>query len=266
MLDLPPDLPPAHLTFADTFESFAHDAGPWRTRFKWDGLGAFTLPDNGELQLYVDPGFTGAGDTPLGLDPFRVEAGHLVISGAPAPDGLERQLWGYPFISGMISTFGHVAQAYGYFEIRARVPAGQGLWTSFWLMPVEPVWPPEIDIVEVLGHAPDRLFMNLHTTIEADATPLASRRTADLSTGFHDYGLSWRPDRITWFFDGEPIRTAPTPADMHAPMHLKLTLAIGGDWPGPPDATTRFPAELVIDHVRIFQFDDLAGRSDNTAP
>lgn len=265
MLDLPPDLPPVHLTFADSFERFDHATGPWRTTFKWDGIGAFTLPDNGERQLYVDPTFKGAGDTALGLDPFRIEDGALIVSAAPTPAGLLDQVWGYPYLSGMLSTFGHHAQTYGYVDIRARLPVGQGLWTAFWLMPVEPVWPPEIDILEVLGHAPDRLWMNLHTTVAADRPPFVSASTDDLSADFHDFGLSWRPDRITWFVDGEALQSQPTPGDLHDPMHLLITLAVGGTWPGLPDATTPFPAELVIDRVRIFQFDDLAEPQPNGA-
>lgn len=268
MFDLPPDLPPVHLTFADSFETFSHTESPWRTRFKWDGIGAFTLPDNGERQLYVDPAFTGAGEQPLGLDPFRVEDAKLVISATPAPPELADRLWGYPYLSGMLSTFGHHHQTYGYVDIRAKLPAGQGLWVAFWLMPVEPVWPPEIDILEVLGHEPDRLWMNLHTTIEADRPPFVSVLTDDLSADFHDFGLAWRPDRITWFLDGEALQSWPTPGDLHDPMHLLITLAVGGDWPGPPDATTAFPAELVIDRVRFFQFDDLTapGEQPGGAP
>lgn len=269
MLDLPPDLPPVHPTFVDEFERFDHAAGPWRTRFKWDGIGAFTLPDNGELQLYVDPAFTGDGDTPLGLDPFRIADGVLVIAAVPTPPELAERVWGYPYLSGMLSTFGHHAQTYGYVDIRAKLPAGQGLWTAFWLLPVEPVWPPEIDLAEVLGHEPDRLWMNLHTTIEADRIPFVAARTGDLAADFHTFGLSWRPDRITWFLDGEALQSWPTPGDLHAPMHLLITLAVGGTWPGPPDATTPFPAELAIDRVRIFQFDDLAepasGQPDGAA-
>jgi beta-glucanase (GH16 family) len=265
MVDLPPDLPPAHLTFDERFDSFSHVAGPWRTRFKWDGIGAFTLPDNGEEQLYVDPAFTGSGSEPLGLDPFRLEDGALVISATPAPPELGDRLWGYPYLSGMLSTLDSHAQLYGYFEVRARMPAGQGFWVSLWLMPVRPVWPPEIDIAEVLGHQTDRLYMNLHTTIAGAAPPFVAVPTADLALDFHTYGLAWRPDSITWYLDGDELQTWPTPADMHEPMHLKVTFSVGGNWTGPPDSTTPWPGELAIDHVRILQFDDLGGSSEPAA-
>lgn len=257
MLDLPPDLPPVHLTFEDRFHVFDHAAGPWRTRFKWDGIGAFTLPDNGELQLYVDPAFTGAGSEPLGLDPFRVEDGALVISASPAPAELTDQLWGYRYLSGMLSTLDSHAQTYGYFEVRARMPEGQGFWVSLWLLPVRPTWPPEVDIAEVLGHAPTELYLNLHSTIPDAGPPFVPLPAPDLTAGFHSYSVAWRPDTITWYLDGERLQTWPTPADMHEPMHLLATLAVGGHWTGPPDATTPWPGELAIEHVRIFQFDDL---------
>jgi len=258
MIDLPPpDQGSMTPTFIETFERFEPGEGPWTTRFKWDGIGAFTLPDNGERQLYVDPSFKGDAEAPLGLDPFEVEDGRLVIEARPTPEALKEKLWGYPYISGMISTYPAFAQTYGHFEIRARIPEGQGLWTAFWLMPVEPVWPPEIDILEVLGDAPDRLYVNLHTTIDDHAGDIIALDGPDLSAGFHDFAVAWRPETITWSLDGEPLATRPTPDDMHEPMHLLITLAVGGHWPGEPDATTPFPARLVIDHVRIHQFDDL---------
>jgi beta-glucanase (GH16 family) len=265
MLDLPPDLPPAHLVFEDRFESFSHDHGPWRTRFKWDGIGAFTLPDNGELQLYVDPAFTGAGSEPLGLDPFRLEDSALVISAMPAPPELDEQLWGYPYLSGMLSTLDSHAQTYGYFEVRARMPEGQGFWVSLWLLPVRYTWPPEIDIAEVLGHETTSLYLNLHSTIAGSGPPFVPLPAADLAADFHSYGVAWRPDEITWYLDGEALQTWPTPADMHEPMHLLATLAVGGNWTGPPDETTPWPGELAIEHVRIFQFDDLVIEADPAA-
>jgi beta-glucanase (GH16 family) len=257
MLDLPPDLPPVHLTFEERFDAFDHASGPWRTRFKWDGIGAFTLPDNGEQQLYVDPSFKGAGDEPLGLDPFRLEDGALVISATEAPAELTDRLWGYPYLSGMLSTLDSHAQTYGYVDIRARMPKGQGFWVSLWLLPVRHTWPPEIDIAEVLGHAPTSVYLNLHSTIPDAGPPFVPRATPDLAAGFHDYGLAWRPDTITWYLDGAELQSWPTPADMHEPMHLLVTLAVGGNWTGPPDASTPWPGELALDHVRIFQFDDL---------
>jgi hypothetical protein len=183
MLDLPPqlpaDLPPARLTFEERFEQFDHAAETWRTRSSGTGS-ALSLPDNGDLQLYVDPAFTGAAEVPLGLDPFTLEGDALVLRAIPTPPALEDAVWGYPYLSGMLSTLGSHAQTYGYFEIRARMPSGQGRWVSLWLMPVRPVWPPEIDIAEVLGQRTDQLWINLHTTIE-DAAPTCTSRCVSRS-------------------------------------------------------------------------------------
>jgi Ca2+-binding RTX toxin-like protein len=98
---------------------------------------------------------------------------------------------------------------------------------------------------------------SLYTTVHSKSTGSlvsTSKKTTvpDLSADFHTYGVDWQADKITWYFDGEPIFQAATPPDMHLPMYMQANLAVGGDWPGSPDATTKFPAELCIDYIRAW--------------
>jgi beta-glucanase (GH16 family) len=241
-------------TFVEEFDELSlrsGDEGRWSTVFPWGGR---VLADNKEIQTYVDPGFSGAGPEPLGLNPFRVADGHLTISAWPI-DKAERKHFGKArYASGLLTTFGVFAQKYGYFEMRGKVPAGKGLWPAFWLLPETRKWPPEIDVVEVIGSDPTELHMSVHTQEDGRYRgDTVTNRVADMSEGFQVFGMLWLPESITWFFNGVAQRTAPTPKDMTDPMFLLINLAVGGKWAGSPNRATRFPAEFVIDYVRAYE-------------
>ncbi len=163
----------------------------------------------------------------------------------------------YPYSSGMVSTHNTYSFQYGYIEMRARLPKGAGLWPVFWLMPATKQWPPEIDILEVLGKDPGVVYQSVHYADPngRDAwITQAYTSTVDLTAGFHDYGLLWTPDTLVWYVDGVPTNTLNQRVPQEQ-MYVLLTHAVGsvGSWPGPPNAKTIFPNYLEIDHVRIYQ-------------
>ena len=139
--------------------------------------------------------------------------------------------------------------------MRAQLPAGQGMWPAFWLLPESGRWPPEIDALEMLGQDPRTVYVATHT---GPANTVAQSVVAvdDASAGQHTYGVSWRPDGVAFYIDGREVFRTPTPADMHEPMYLLANLAVGGEgsWPGPAAGG---PAPMSIDHIRAYQFDDL---------
>lgn len=77
--------------------------------------------------------------------------------------------------------------------------------------------------------------------------------TADLSDNFHVYGVTWTKDSLVWSLDDQIIFSTPTPPDMHKPMYLLVNLAVGGSWPGSPDASTHLPANLLVDWIQVKQ-------------
>jgi beta-glucanase (GH16 family) len=193
--------------------------------------------------------------------------GHLAIVArqqtVTGPDGLIRT-----YTSGRLDTQGRFSTTYGLIEARMKIPAGAGLWPAFWLLGdnVNTVgWPAcgEIDVLEALDGYPSVAhgFINgpsaywPHYTIEHTAV---SRRS--LASGFHTYAIRWSPNSITWLIDGVPYGTS-TPTNLpvgarwvyNRPFHLVLNLAIGGTWGGPPNSSTRFPATLLVDWVRVYQ-------------
>src|SRR5262249_35012244 len=146
---------------------------------------------------------------------------------------------GLPFNSGMLTTYQSFSQLYGFFEMRARLPIGAGLWPAFWLLPRNGQWPPEIDVFEQLGNDPRTIYVGTHSAVGGpNVATTKALQIADTSTAFHVYGLDWGETDITWYFDGKPVYRVPTPSDMHTPMYMLINLAVGGvgSWPGPPTA------------------------------
>ena len=183
------------------------------------------------------------------------------------------------YTSGRLDTKGKIAPVYGRFEIRAKLPAGKGLWPAYWLypqnrnwqmeylmsqavaegkerlIPEERPWYSEIDIMEYLGHEPKILYGTLHYyTFDGQKKSTSGKWIGDVdySKDFHIYALEWEPDSIRWYIDGHLIH-ATTAGIPHTPHYIILNTAVGGAWPGNPDSTTTFPQYHDIDFVRVYQ-------------
>jgi hypothetical protein len=268
-----PDGRALQLTFADEFDSFRRfqdGKGVWRTTFRDgrsdrnDDFDLRTLKWNKEVQLYVDPDMRAhvgrhaddepakrriADDRPLGLNPFRIDDGKLQIRFDRAPEALAQSLGGFQYTSGLITSQPSFAQSYGYFEMRAKLPRGKGVWPAFWLLPADLSWPPEIDIMESVGD-PSKVYAVYHS----GAAKIEGREFTVSPDDFHVYAVSWDKDHVAWFIDGREVRREKTPADMHKPMYLLANIASGGDWAGAPDASTPLPATMTIDYIRAYRF------------
>jgi beta-glucanase (GH16 family) len=232
------------MTFADEFNTL----NLYSTWSPDDGWGNRTLIGNQEEQLYVDPQYKG-----LGLNPFSVNNGVLTISAAKAPSSIVPQLDGYKYTSGMLSSDGSFTQQYGYFEIRAQVSDQQGMWPAFWLLPADGSWPPELDIMESVGKNPYSVSQSVHTETGSTSTK-ATIAPTDLSKGFHTYGMDWTASTITFYLDGQVTAQFATPSDMNKPMYMMVNLAVGGTWPGSPDATTDWSqANMKVDYIHVYQ-------------
>jgi beta-glucanase (GH16 family) len=238
------------LSFDEQFEASTLDPGTWATCYWWDN-GGCTNEGNDELQWYM-PEQVQVGDGVLRL---RAEP-----RGIDAPDGNH-----YDFVSGMVTTgraahdFGvepRFAFTYAHIEVRARVPAGSGLWPAVWLLPTTHQPRPEIDIMEVRGDATERLLLHVHFDNQQGERDSLRHvvDVADLSAGWHTISLTWSAGELTWGLDGQVLWRVDDPAAVpDEPMYLIANLAVGGELPGPPTADTEFPAELSIDSVRIWQ-------------
>lgn len=127
-------------------------------------------------------------------------------------------------------------QTFGWFEIRAKA------------------WPPEIDVLEILGHEINKVHMNNHW--KTATNPHGSKGGffvgPDFSKDFHTFAVEWTPKELIWYVDGvERFRSEEQiPQE---PMYLLANLAVGGDWPGNPDETTPFPGFMDVDYIRVYE-------------
>eukprot|EP01037_Dinobryon_pediforme_P016562 gene16562-16742_t len=237
---------PKLLAFEDRFDTLSlwnGRRGTWEVKYPWGGR---TNPANNEQEYYVDP----ANDPPAltQLSPFSLDNG-LVITARPIPRQDRHFTNGLAYASGMLNSAHSVVMTYGYFEIRARVPEGRGLWPAFWLIPQDQTWPPELDVFETHGQRTKGFWASTHWATAFGRIGNHSQwiETPDLADDFHDFGVEWGPDELIWVFDGRIVARMPTPPDMHKPMYMVIDFAVGGKWPGYPTLMTHFPASL---HVR----------------
>lgn len=224
------------LTFADEFDGTTLDTTRWIDSYP-DGKRTHS---NNEQQYYATDG-------------WQVSGGFLRLTAERKPNG------GMPYTSGMVCSYGKFAQKYGRFEIRARFPKGKGMWPAFWLLPESKGWPPEIDVLEILGDAPDVVLMSNHwgTDYRNHRWETGKWKGPDFSTDFHTFTVEWSPERIVWLVDGvERYRTVQNIP--HEPMFVLANLAVGGDLPGMPDETTPFPGMMEVDYIRVYARADSA--------
>lgn len=262
----PPD--GAELTFAAEFDDRASlGDGTWNTRPVNGHPVTSVVARGARHHTFVDSETTGASGEPLGLDPFSVEDGVLSITARRTPEALSDEI-AEPWISGSLDTFGGFSQTYGYYEVRARTPEGQGFWPGFWLTRDDHVWPPEIDILEMQGNETHILHNAVHSELWGDkVTAAEDRLVPDTSDAFHRYGMLWTPETVTFTFDGREMFEVETPEIMHDPMVLRLTLAMGG-WNGAPDASTPDSGAFEVDYVRAYRLpglEDLPRADDMSA-
>ncbi len=250
------DQPPAGpLIWSDEFDGpagSAPDPTKWKNDVGGHGWG------NQELQYYTD----GSANT------FLDGRGHLVIEARQeSPAGLRCGTASCAYTSGRLISAGRFSHAYGRYEARIKVPAGRGTWPAFWMLGDDIAahpWPAsgEIDVMEHVGQEPGTLHGSAHGPEYSGTGSITRGYTlpgdGSLSDDFHTYAVDWSPDGLAWSIDGK-VYGRMDRSDvgdrawvLDKPYFLLLNLAIGGVWPGPPDASTSFPLRMVVDYVRVY--------------
>ena len=215
---------------------------------------------NNELQAYVDSD-----------ENIQVKDGKLVISSKKKinEDG------SISYTSGRVNTQNKKDFKYGRVEFRAKVPTGKGYLPAAWMMPTNESlygqWPRcgEIDVMEVLGDETNKAYGTIHygnPHKESQGSYILSN--GNFASDYHTYTCDWEPGKITWYVDGNKIHeesdwysatvnkgTVTYPAPFDQPFYVILNLAVGGNWPGNPDADADYinTENFSIDYVRVYQ-------------
>jgi len=188
-------------------------------------------------------------------------AGHLVIEARQSAPG--------QYTSARLKTQMKFGVTYGRIEARIKLPAGQGIWPAFWMLGAniaDKGWPQcgEIDIMENIGREPAAIHGTVHGPGYSGANGISQSFSLSGSTRFaddyHIFAVQWSPAAIQFFVDGNAYFKV-TPASIpqganwvfNRPFFLLLNVAVGGSWPGSPDATTSFPQKMLVDYVRVYQ-------------
>jgi beta-glucanase (GH16 family) len=289
----------AQLSFDDEFNGSSIDfwnatsnQGTWDTGWAWSPYDSVNTTQYGQLhygqeEAYVNNNYGGwnASQAPWTLDgqgDLQITASHF------APGSIPNTPSGTDYLSGAINSYHSYAQKYGYFEIKATLTDAPGSWPAFWLLAeggTYPTQPPEIDAFEILGNNGQGLdatkdnfgtwvydgqnsIHEEHPTDQSDPATIP-----DAASGSHLYGVDWEPDKITFYFDRQPIGSMPTPSDLTGvsspPMYLIANLAMGGGWGGQTDGQD---TSIKIDYIRAYQATDqnngyvYTGDASYTAP
>jgi beta-glucanase (GH16 family) len=208
---------------------------------------------NGELEVYTDSI----------RNAYQDGHGHLVIKALRSASG------GYT--SARLKTWKKFAVEYGRIEARIKIPYGQGLWPAFWMLGAniqDPGvgWPQcgEVDIMENIGREPGIIHGTIHGPGYSGAhgigKPYELPAGERFALNFHLFSVDWEPAAIRFAVDRHVYHVV-TPANLPAgahwvydhPFFLLLNVAVGGNWPGVPDSTTKFPQKMLVDYVRVYQ-------------
>jgi len=243
------------LVWSDEFDGPEIDASKW----SYDLEDGCQLGDdlcgwgNNELQYYTDS-----------FSNSFIEDGKLVIKAIKENPLFLNE---HQYTSARMVTKNKGDWKYGRIDVRAKMPIGKGLWPAIWMLPTDNVyggWPRsgEIDIMEYLGDEPERVFGTIHYghdfwRFNSQGLELEE---GNFHEDFHVFTVLWTEQCIQFQMDGinvgEPntrSTTLPTTWPFDQRFHLILNIAVGGNLPGNPDGTTRFPQQMEVDYVRVYQ-------------
>lgn len=249
-VDVPMQAPAEAPVFADEFDKPKVDHSKWLFDTERNKAGWY----NNELQYYSDDRRENA----------RIEKGALVIEARREALSTAKDWGGQAYSSAKLVTRQRLG--YGFYEIRAKLPCGRGIWPAIWMLPTGAQWPDagEIDIMEMVGWDPNVIHATLHTGAfnHAKGTQRGAQvKVQTACTTYHNYQLDWRPGSLTIGIDGrgymrvandQPGGKAAWP--FTRPFELILNVAVGGNWGGQKGVDdAMFPQRMHVDYVRYWK-------------
>ncbi|MEM6782625.1 MAG: glycoside hydrolase family 16 protein [Bacteroidota bacterium] len=242
------------LVWSDEFDGTEVDESKWEFQLG-DGCPDLCGWGNAELQFYTRESSVVSDGT------LKITANQNVVDGDTS------------YTSSRLRTLGNGDWTYGRFEVRAKLPIGQGMWPAIWLLFSEDTYggwaaSGEIDIMEAVGDKPEEIFGTIHyggafpqNVFKGQELKLAAGTFQDdyfvFTVEWEEGVIRWYVNNVLyqtltsddWFTTGSDNPTAP----FDHPFHMILNVAVGGNLPGAPDATTQFPQTMEIDYVRVYE-------------
>ena len=263
------------LVWQDEFDGKDIDETKWSWEQNCWGGG------NNELQCYTDR-----------FKNSFIEDGKLVIRAhketfrglANTEESGTKEKRTLPYTSARLRTLNKGDWKYGRIEVRAKLPAGQGVWPAIWMLPTDwkyGMWAAsgEIDIIEMVSQKREVKNKVVHGTIHYGkewpnnvfSGESFTFENSDPSLEFHTYAIEWADGEMRWYIDDYHYATQTSSgwysqiknadgelynvegsAPFDQRFHLLLNVAVGGNWPGAPDASTKFPVQMEVDYVRVY--------------
>ncbi|MFL5694618.1 MAG: glycoside hydrolase family 16 protein [Ktedonobacteraceae bacterium] len=258
---------PAQTSTIMTTATSTQQTSPWKLTWsdEFDGA-AGTPPDPSKWSLQIGrDGGNGQMDYDTNDLAYQDGQGNMIIEARKGnPKGF--QCWYGPcqYTSAFLTTKGHFNFTYGRLEARIKLPYGQGIWPSFWMdgSNCDTVgWPAcgEVDIMENIGREPATIYGTVHGPKYSTYYGTYKLPQGTFADGFHVFALQWDPNHLYFFMDGINYYTLNRASVTNQqdwvydhPFYIILNLAIGGTWPGNPDASTVFPQKMYISYVRFY--------------
>jgi beta-glucanase (GH16 family) len=214
-----------HLVWNDEFNGTSIDTG------KWNEVGPWGHP--------VASGWSNFGYSTSNVSEANGVATITVHNTGGGPGGT--------WTGGILSTDTTKWFQYGFVEVRAKLPKGQGFWPAIWQ--VGSVGPNELDTMEFLGGDPTTVYQTYHYSGGAQQD---QPKSSDWTSDYHLFQMKWEPGRITYYVDNVQMGTWTTNVPTN-PMYLMLNFDVGGSWPGNPNSSTPTTAQFNVDYVRVYQ-------------
>lgn len=232
--------------WGDEFDGTALNEADWTYEIGTGGNGW----GNNELQYYR-------------RENTKVADGNLVI------EAKRESFAGSQYTSSRLVTLDKQSFQFGRIDIRAVLPQGQGIWPALWMLGSNfktAGWPDcgEIDIMEMVGGGGKE--NTVHGTVHWDNNGSyanyggsTTKTSGTFSDQYHVFSILWDEDYIRWLVDNveyHVIDIRPSAlSEFRQPFFFIFNVAVGGNWPGSPDATTSFPQQMIVDYVRVFKKD-----------
>jgi len=181
---------------------------------------------------------------------------------------------GSAYTSARLKTQNLRSFTYGRVEGRIKLPAGQGLWPAFWILgnSITQVGWPKCGEIDIMEHVNTASVVNGTMHWDNNGHAQYGGTTPCAVTQYHIYSIEWNATAIKWFVDGAKYwegsiaNNINSTDEFHSPFFIIMNLAVGGNWPGNPDATTPFPDTVSVDYVRVYQLSTGVKEGANETP